>query len=89
MPKLIPGTELDANQRQSIFDSFRFRWTFENELRARQLYEAHGGPPDIEMITDDEWLRLYSFWFNKDGRMTGLKSAEYTPTDKEPWRATT
>jgi len=89
MPRLIPGTELNPKQRQSVLDAYQYRWTVENEARARPLYDKHGGPPELEMVSDEDWLKTYSFWFNKDGRLTGSRTAEYTPTGKEPWRATT
>lgn len=85
MPKLIKGEDLDDQQKRSVLDGFHMRWTFENEERARKLYALHGGPPQIELMTDNEWLKCYAFWFNKDGRMTGCRSAEWIAPTRASW----
>jgi len=77
MPTRKKGNELDAMERATVLAGFPWRWTTENKEQAERLFAPHGGPPTMEPDTDDQWLANHAFWFNKDGRLTAGKVAEW------------
>lgn len=66
MPKLIPGKDLTPRQRQIVLSAFGYRWTTDNLNRARNWHGVDG-KPTVPLITDEQWLRKYSFYFTADG----------------------
>jgi len=68
---IVRGDKLPYNLQREILNSFGYRWTKENEGRARSWY-ATGGvkPPRIPLISDAQWLREHAFHVTKDGRLS-------------------
>lgn len=78
MPRRVKGRDLDAMERATVLAGHPYRWTVENEPKARPLFDPHGGPPTEEpQDSDEEWLANHAFWFNSDGRLTKGKEAEW------------
>jgi hypothetical protein len=77
MPKLIRGNELNEHQRREVLAAFGYRWTKENEVRARTWYKSGGHePPTMQLQADAEWLAEHAFYVNRDGSRTARRHAE-------------
>ena len=66
----VNGAKLNADAREQVLSTFGYRWTVENETRARR-WCATGGiePPTMPLVTDSEWLASYAFHVTKTGRL--------------------
>lgn len=62
---LIKGTDLNHQQKSLVLASFGYRWTTENEHRARLWYR--GDEPTAPLMSDADWLDQYAFHFIKSG----------------------
>lgn len=88
MPILIRGDRLAPATRDEVLRAFGYRWTVENETRAREWTNWERGANAAfsqpkPMLLDAEWLRAHAFWCNRDGRLTAnRRSAE--PADWAP-----
>ena len=65
--KLVKGKNLTAKQVKQVKAAFIYRWTVENEVRARQLHGAHA--PTCELETDEAFLNSHAFYIRKDGNL--------------------
>lgn len=63
---LIHGKDLNQKQREVVLAAFGYRWTKENVNRASNWHGIKGAPT-VPLISDDEWLKKYSFHFTADG----------------------
>lgn len=70
MPTLIRGDRLLPEARAEVLAAFGYRWTVENESRAREWSGPY--PPETRpaMRSDAEWLREHSFYVNRDGSLS-------------------
>jgi hypothetical protein len=93
---LLKGDKLNSSQRQQVLSAFGYRWTKENETRARSWYKSSGfHPPMTALQTDDQWLKEHAFHFTKDGsRLAGNRKyaepsfmAEDNPGNKKSRKA--
>jgi hypothetical protein len=66
MPKLIHGKDLNRKQREIVLAAFGYRWTVDNRNRER-WWQGMNSRPTVPLITDEEWLKKYSFYFTADG----------------------
>ncbi len=66
---LVRGDQLTADQKRQVLNAFIYRWTKENEVRARQLFAKHGGPPRIAPVTDAQWIKDHAFHMTKAGHL--------------------
>lgn len=67
---LVKGERLTLAQRRQVLEAFGYRWTIENERRARQWLGSIAAP-----ISDDEWIRLHAFHCTESGAII-LRHAE-------------
>lgn len=65
MPKLITGDCLSSATCKQVLASFGYRWTKQNERRAR-MWQGKG-TPTIPLQDDKDWLKEHAFYVNKDG----------------------
>jgi len=63
--KLVKGTELSETLKQEVLNSYIYRWTKENEGKARQAMGINS--PKIPPISDAEWLEQHAFYVTNDG----------------------
>jgi len=75
--KLIKGENLTPKQAQEVKSAFGYRWTIQNESRARNWNRA-GGSPSIPLIDDEQWLKEHAFYFRKDGKLA-TRPRHYVP----------
>lgn len=68
MPKLTVGTNLSDKAKKEVLSAYVYRWTKENGQRESAYKNL--SKPTIPLSTDDEWLRSYAFWTNRDGSLT-------------------
>ena len=67
---LTKGIDLSSQARAEVLNAFGYRWTVENEQRAREWYRAGGQkPPSMRLVTDEEWLADHAFYVTKSGRL--------------------
>jgi hypothetical protein len=62
------GTDLSNQARHDVLNAYGYRWTVENETRARAWYKDHKsptGPP----VTDEQWLAGYEFLVRANGQL--------------------
>jgi hypothetical protein len=71
---LVKGEHLTMAQRRQVFDAFGYRWTIENEQRARQ-WLGKIAAPTAAPISDEAWIRLHAFHCTESGAIM-LKHAE-------------
>lgn len=64
---LIKGVDLTPPQRLMVLTAFVYRWTKDNSQRER-AWKRVCPQPAIPLVSDEEWLRMYSFHFIKSGR---------------------
>jgi hypothetical protein len=65
---LIRGDKLTEKQRSIVLSVFGYRWTAENESRAKEWTKDYGTQPEhLIMQTDQDWLKGHAFHFIKDG----------------------
>jgi hypothetical protein len=66
---LVRGDQLGESARRQVLAVFGYRWTVENEARAREWSKRSGAiiPSRFARITDQEWLREHAFHVVKDG----------------------
>lgn len=69
--KLIKGSKLSDQQRRQVLSAFVYRWTADNPMRERAW--AHHERPRIPLISDDEWLKRYQFYFTSTDRLSVKK----------------
>ena len=69
---LVRGDKLNASQKREVLSAFGYRWTTQNEGRARNWYAAgKSEPPRAPLVSDEQWLREHAFHFNaKTGRLS-------------------
>lgn len=64
----VNGSKLSESAREEVLSKFTYRWTVENERRARSWYsDGNVQPPRISLISDAEWLAQHAFRVIKDG----------------------
>jgi hypothetical protein len=65
---LVRGDQLSESARRQVLAVFGYRWTIENESRARAWRrDVSLDPPRIPLIPDEQWLREHAFHVVKDG----------------------
>jgi hypothetical protein len=65
---LVRGDQLSESARRQVLAAFGYRWTIENESRARYWCRQSGAnPPRIPLIPDEQWLREHAFHVVQDG----------------------
>jgi hypothetical protein len=87
MPALIRGDRLLPATRAEVLSAFLYRWTVENERRAResQPWLAHELPiVEPAMLTDAEWLASSAFYVNDDGTLTADRHADLAAQAPHP-----
>lgn len=66
----INGSKLSPATRQEVLSAYGYRWTVENERRAREWFRAgKAEPPTAPLVTDEEWLADHAFHVTRDGRL--------------------
>lgn len=67
---VVRGDKLPHHLQQEILNSFGYRWTKENEVRARSWFKAgNAKPPRIPLISDAQWLREHAFHVTRAGKL--------------------
>jgi hypothetical protein len=67
---VIRGDKLPEHLKREVLNSFPYRWTKENEGRARYFYKyGKVDPPRSELISDEQWLREHAFHVTKAGKL--------------------
>lgn len=64
----VAGDMLTTAQRDAVRNSFGYRWTVENERRARQWYG--GSRPTVPLVSDDDWLASHAFYVTNLGELS-------------------
>ena len=66
---LIKGKNLNKRQREEVLNAFGYRWTLENETRARKWHKGFNNAtlPTMPLQTDEQWLNEHAFHFVRDG----------------------
>lgn len=64
---LIRGDRLKPETRAEVLRAYGYRWTHENETRARLWFGAR--VPTAPLVSDAEWLRTHAFSVRKDGKL--------------------
>lgn len=65
---LVRGDRLSDSARRQVLSAFGYRWTHENEMRARSWCRQSGfDPPKIPLISDNQWLQEHAFHVVKNG----------------------
>jgi len=68
--RLVNGSKLLPATRAEVLRCFMYRWTFENERRARYSHSVGGhNPPTMPLVTDEQWLREHAFYVRNDGAL--------------------
>ena len=62
---LIKGENLNPRQQSIVLNAFGYRWTVENEGRARNW--LNDNTPTNPSKSDKQWLADHAFHFIKDG----------------------
>lgn len=76
MSKLVRGDKLAPATRADVLRAFGYRWTTENEGRARSWYAAGKlDPPTMPLVSDAAWLAAYAFHVRKDGKLDARRRA--------------
>lgn len=70
---LVRGDRLSESARREVLAAYGYRWTVENEARARHWY-GNKGMPRVALITDVEWLAAHAFDVVKDGSRLSRRS---------------
>lgn len=73
---LIKGTSLSYSQRRQVLAAFLYRWTADNLRRIAAWSKAFPDKKDwprIPLISDEEWLGRYSFYFTRTGQLSSRK----------------
>lgn len=63
---LIKGLNLNSEQRRQVLSAFIYRWTTDNPHRDFAWQNVQG-QPQIDPISDEQWLADHAFHFVKDG----------------------
>lgn len=71
----VIGTNLQPSTKQDVLSTFGYRWTVENEARAKDWHHVKRGPFINE--TDVEWLARYSFAVKTDGTLDRRHGSAY------------
>jgi hypothetical protein len=83
MPILIRGDRLLSATRAEVLDAFGYRWTVENEERARR-WAAMPARHTAPTLTDAEWLRTHAFYVNRNGALTTRRGAQSAISAPDP-----
>lgn len=69
--KRVVGTNLSPDMKRAVLNAYGYRWTVENEQRARQWF-ARGGhkPPTAPLVTDSQWLAQHAFSVTTKGTLS-------------------
>lgn len=87
----VNGSKLSPAVRREVLSAYGYRWTVENERRARNWYASMGlKPPTIPLISDSQWLAEHAFHITKfsnlDQRYTFAEPAcmadDWTPEEQ-------
>jgi hypothetical protein len=69
------GAKISGQLKREILNGYPYRWTIENETRARQFYRAGGhNPPSIPLVSDETWLSQHSFAVTSKGKLDRRKN---------------
>ena len=75
--RLVTGINLNARCRAEVLSAYGYRWTVENERRAREWYRTGGHePPTCELVTDARWLQDHAFYVVPDRLSLNRRHAE-------------
>lgn len=74
---LIKGSQLNLGQRAMVLERFGYRWTVENEERARRW--LRGGRFADELVSDNQWVADHAFYFIKDGSRLDARRVHAEP----------
>lgn len=66
--KYTIGSELPEATKREVLSAYGYRWTIENEARARQWHGAGTTPPQ-SLPTDAAWLADHAFATTRSGRL--------------------
>ena len=64
----VNGSKLSAATRADVLNRYGYRWTLENEKRARQ-WHGRLEPPTAPLVSDSEWLAGHAFHIKADGSL--------------------
>lgn len=63
----VTGDKLSATQRKAVLNAYGYRWTKENEARAR----AWGAARNVSaLVADADWLRAHAFYITRRGELS-------------------
>ena len=68
--KLVKGENLTPKQIQEVKSAFGYRWTIQNENRARNW--QHNNVPTVALIDDEQYIKEHAFYFRKDGKLASV-----------------
>jgi hypothetical protein len=63
----VNGSKLTRETREAVLSAYGYRWTVENQARARQWLS--GQVPTIPPVSDSQWLAEHAFHVRKDGSL--------------------
>lgn len=66
----IAGDKLTPTQGLAVLNAYGYRWTIENQARARQWLGGARGVPTISLVTDAEWLADHAFYVTRQGEIS-------------------
>lgn len=70
----VNGLKLSDRARREALGAFGYRWTRENEKRARAWYAVGKvEPPTMALISDSDWLAQHAFHVKKDGTLNARR----------------
>ena len=76
----VNGSKLSDSARREVLSAFGYRWTAENEKRARQWYKTSKmEPPTAPLISDGEWLDQHAFHVVKDSTRLSARLCHAEP----------
>jgi hypothetical protein len=67
--KIIRGDLLPKQWQDAVLSAYGYRWTTENQRRARAWY-GKLGVPTMEPVSDAEWLESHSFYVTSEGTLS-------------------
>ncbi len=65
---IIRGDRLNAELRAEVLNAYGYRWTHENEARARNWHFI-SARPTMALISDEQWLREHAFRVTVKGHL--------------------
>jgi hypothetical protein len=67
----VRGSDLTPAAKRQVLGAYGYRWTVENERRAREWFHSSGHePPRAALVTDAQWLADHSFAITSRGELS-------------------